>query len=631
MNLDNVVKDTFVGSEFDPCGWAVCLQYEQCLTRFGQWLNRQVLACLEVADGSQTMCQIEETIVSGLIIALQAALDEWVVEMALPQLEKSTDDAEILFRVHRSPQEILRSPTIDWQKPFHLLTLEPLTQMLTQPDLQLLQANRSMLVLPIMVQQVCRGWVLISASASLVANDEAVQVNPFVTNFVEQSLQQCTIALEQINRVRSHHQNLQALQARNHELEQTNRLKSEFLANTSHEIRTPLSSILGFTHLLLQQGYNPTNLRHQEYLKIILTSGQHLLGLINDILDMSKIEANQLTLEWEIVDVAEVCKIVTAIVKEKASDKGLAIQLELDPRVTTLEVDGLRLKQMLVNLLSNAVKFTTTGSVGLRVVPVDDYLHFMVWDTGTGISQTQQALLFKPYSQIRNEVVARGEGTGLGLALTQKLAELHGGRIEVQSEVNQGSCFTIALPLRTTVTLQQEPDSVVEEGQSILSNEPISDSLLPQVQSADAATLSQRNNGTFSAPEVLGVRPNGILLVEDHVLNAKLVLTYLSRLGYEVTWAKNAADLWDALGRSLPTVILMDIHLPDVDGLTLIRQLKEDERYQPIPVIAQTAMAMKGDRDVCLQAGADDYISKPINLETLANLMARYVGVMLTE
>ncbi|BAY08455.1 nSTAND1 domain-containing NTPase [Calothrix sp. NIES-2098] len=225
-----------------------------------------------------------------------------------------------------------------------------------------------------------------------------------------------------------------------------NQLANQFLA-MSHGIRTPLSSIIGFTHLLLAQGYDPNRERHQEYLNIIQSSGKHLLKLINDILDISKIESNQLEMQWETVNVPALCNNVLALVKEKAANKGLKLLLDLDPNVTTIVADPLRLKQMLLNLLFNALKFTTIGTVGLKVFIKGIFVHFTVWDTGTGISKEDQTKLFQPYFQITQSADNHQEITALELVVTQKLAEVHGGCVQVESEVERGSSFTIILPL----------------------------------------------------------------------------------------------------------------------------------------------------------------------------------------
>ncbi|BAY11997.1 hybrid histidine kinase/response regulator HrmK [Calothrix sp. NIES-2098] len=415
----------------------------------------------------------------------------------------------------------------------------------------------------------------------------------FRSQLIARAVKYCNIVLAQLRQIQSWQQKTQYLSTSNRELERTNQLKNQFLANTSHEIRTPLSSIIGFTHLLLAQGYDPTKERHQEYLNIIQSSGKHLLALINDILDLSKIEANQLEVQWEIVDVPALCRNVLALVKEKAANKGLKLLLDLGPGVKTLVADPLRLKQMLLNLLFNAIKFTTTGTVGLKVFAQGNFLHFTVWDTGTGISQADQTQLFQPYFQIANSTVARHEGTGLGLAVTRKLAEVHGGCVEVESEVDCGSRFTIILPLNPVGELATIEGEITDSSSS------------PLLPHAPSSFLE-------------------ILLVENDLNNAKLIQIYLERLDYNVTWAKNAAEMWEALENINPAVILMDVNLPDDNGLNLVRQLRENQQYHMTPVIAQTAMAMQGDRETCLAAGVNEYISKPIDLPLLASLVEKY-------
>lgn len=556
-------------------------------------------------------------------------------------------------------------------------------------DLQALHNQPWAAAWPILSNTQTLGWLIaIDSPPELSAFSDGIWEFQLRTRFLQGVSRHCAIALQKLHQQAPHCPHCQTLEQRNRELERTNQLKSEFLANTSHEIRTPLSSILGFTHLLREQGYNVNSTRHREYLNIILTSGQHLLALINDILDLSKIEANQLNLQWETAKVEDVCRSVLVLVKEKASDKGLELRLDIDPNATTFVVDPLRLKQMLFNLLSNALKFTIRGAVGLQVRLVGVFLHFTVWDTGTGISKEQQNQLFRPYSQIANNVVSRGEGTGLGLSLTRRLAELHGGWVAVESEPNRGSRFTIALPLTPRVidqseaplectelvptplnplhsTRQPEVHAEVSPPRTSLSNvtplqrkqrrsgshstaplslrthtapatksatpgaglssNPTQHQPLEAIAHADGgkyvSTASSRHHAKLTP---VAARSYHLLLVEDHPPNAKLMIAYLSRMGYEVTWARNADEMWHALTLSQPALILMDVHLPQADGLTLIRQLRQQSQYQQLPIIAQTAMAMSGDRQLCLEAGATDYITKPIDLNTLGELVSHY-------
>ncbi len=437
-------------------------------------------------------------------------------------------------------------------------------------------------------------WLIIATELQEPSSEslKAAQVK-LTSKLMARAANQCAVALAQLRQIKSLQECSQHLESFNQQLERTNQLKNQFLANTSHEIRTPLSSIIGFTQLLLAQGYDPTIERYQEYLNIIQSSGKHLLALINDILDLSKIEANQLEVQWETVNVTTLCSNVFALLKEKAANKGLKLLLQVDANVTTLVADSLRLKQMLLNLLFNALKFTNTGSVGLKVAAKSEFMYFTVWDTGAGISKEDQTELFQPYFQIANAATDRDEGTGLGLALTRKLVEIHNGWLKVESKVNQGSRFTIVLPLTQKKGVETFRRNV---------------------------SRSDKGNGVN-----LNITSSSeILLVEDDLSNAKLIKTYLEKLGYQVTWVKNAAKMWQVITQLQPAVILMDVYLPDENGLKLVQQLRENQQYKTIPIIAQTAMAMKGDREICLAAGVNGYISKPIDLPILATLVAKY-------
>lgn len=663
------------------------LWLERWLNQFGDRLQQSFIACFGQAGVSQVAkcVQAEVEIFQITVNQLRSALNTGIVAIALPDtndLEASSTPLpvspfieETAFKIcYLAPPEALRrrvrphpstvlvsgqSIRFGLGATIQLEELEDLQQQCLQAAWPISQGCAHSAV------QQSTGWLITlvdSETERFNLQDWEIQLR---ARLIERTLQQMAQSLHQVRLLNSECPQCQKLETRNRELTRANQRKSEFLANTSHEIRTPLSSILGFTHLLREQGYNPSSLRHREYLNIILSSGQHLLALINDILDLSKVEADQLDLQWETVNLGETCRSVLALVKEKASEKRLELRLDVDPNATTFVADPLRLKQMLFNLLSNALKFTCRGSVGLQVKLVGVFLHFTVWDTGSGISKEQQKHLFQPYSQIPNSLVSRDEGTGLGLALTQKLAALHGGWIEVESEVNQGSQFTIVLPLTPQIadtTLSQEiqpATSSTEDAtvslvtrnstpiKSTLENRPkrLSPKQPPRKVSRQTRNRTDRRaafrtsklsavatpsrvfdvaGGVRHPFHSLTVRPYSILLVEDHAPNAKLIIAFLSKMGYEVTWVTEAQEMWQALEVSLPALILMDVNLPGVDGLSLTQQLKSCERYQLIPVIAQTAMAMTGDRETCLKAGAVDYISKPIDLQALAQLVMRY-------
>ncbi|MCC5638953.1 hybrid histidine kinase/response regulator HrmK [Nostoc sp. CHAB 5844] len=527
----------------------------------------------------------EAAIFQTVVDELDIALNNSRVAIALSQPQATF--AKVCY-VSSSPSPVVEVMPQKGKK----LRLK-LAQEIQVEDLQHLANQQPPSAWPLASDSGIIGWLIIAKTPRDLLTASQVQLK---SELFTRVTQQCADALAQLKQIQSWQQLSQNIGSCNQELERTNQLKNQFLANTSHEIRTPLSSIIGFTHLLLAQGYEPTRERHQEYLNIIQSSGKHLLALINDILDLSKIEANQLEVQQEEVNVPELCRNVLALVKEKAANKGLKLRLELDPTVETLVADPLRLKQMLLNLLFNAVKFTRTGEVGLQVLPQGTSVRFTVWDTGIGISKVDLVQLFQPYFQIANSVTSRDEGTGLGLVVTKKLAEIHGGCVEVESEVNCGSRFTIMLPVK--------PVTEVEEKQEVQAD-------------AEVTPLS---------PQHIALSSNfSILLVEDDLPNGELIQTYLERLGYQVTWSKNATEMWAILSQQKPGLILVDIQLPDENGLNVAQQLRQKHEYQMIPVIAQTAMAMKGDREICLASGVNEYISKPLDLPLLAELVSKYI------
>jgi PAS domain S-box-containing protein len=255
----------------------------------------------------------------------------------------------------------------------------------------------------------------------------------------------------------------QLVKERTEELEQqrqiseaANRAKSTFLTNMSHELRTPLTSILGYSQALLEQIFGPLNDKQRQYLERVHISGQHLLELINDLLDLSKIEAGREEMTLERLPVEEVCQECLSLIRERAISQGLQLSLVIAPDVTTCVADRRRLKQILVNLLSNAVKFTKAGSITLKIEPAEDTVKFSVIDTGIGIAEADQVLLFQPFQQLDSDLDRQYEGTGLGLALSHRLARLHGGNITLQSQLGYGSCFTLHLPERAVDTVGQQ-------------------------------------------------------------------------------------------------------------------------------------------------------------------------------
>ncbi|NTV63022.1 MAG: response regulator, partial [Oscillochloris sp.] len=376
-----------------------------------------------------------------------------------------------------------------------------------------------------------------------------------------------------------------ALSEANAELERAARLKDEFLANMSHELRTPLNTILTLTEAVTEGVYGMLNDRQRHALDAVTESGQHLLALINDILDLTKIESGKVELAIDTVDVDEVCTASLRMVRQLAHAKQLQITSSLDPLVDVVEADPRRLKQILVNLLSNAVKFTPEGgSVSLEVHGdrEAEVIRFSIADTGIGIEPTDIPRLFKPFVQLDSRLNRRHEGTGLGLALVAHLTELHTGGIAVQSTPGRGSCFTVTLPWR-----------------------------IPVEQKAVEAEAPQK---TVRPP--LYEQPV-VLLAEDNELVLHTTLDYLAAYGYNVCIARNGAEALAMTRELRPEVILMDIHMPVMDGFEAIRQIRADATIRATPIIALTALAMVGDRERCIGAGADDYLSKPVKFSQL--------------
>jgi signal transduction histidine kinase/CheY-like chemotaxis protein len=381
----------------------------------------------------------------------------------------------------------------------------------------------------------------------------------------------------------------------NIELEHANHAKDEFLATMSHELRTPLNSILGLSESLLEQRRDPLTEYQQQSLQIVESSGRHLLHMINDILDLSKIDAGKLDYYPQVVEVDILCRSSLAFVKVQALRKSIVLVYQVDERVPKIHADPRRMKQMLVNLLANAVKFTEHGRVELQVRadPEQDLVQFSVIDTGIGINKEDMAQLFQPFIQVDSRLNRQFDGTGLGLYLVQKLADLHGGSVEVESEVGRGSRFTINLPWGKTTIAQQ---AAVEAGGEIPTNETTDESTSPEAEPTENKI---------------------VLLAEDNTANILTISEYLKDHGYEVLIAHDGFEVINMAEQASPHIILMDIQMPAMDGLEAIRRLRANPRFAQMPIIALTALAMPGDRERCLEAGANEYMSKPVNLKML--------------
>ncbi len=386
--------------------------------------------------------------------------------------------------------------------------------------------------------------------------------------------------------------------------ERANRFKSEFLANVSHEIRTPMNAVIGMTSILAVSRLTP---EQREYVGTIRSSGESLLALLNDILDFSKIEAGKLAIEASPFVLRQCVEEAVDLLAPQAARKGLKIGCRIDPAVPArIESDATRLRQILVNLLGNAVKFTSSGEVLVLVEagsppPLEPgamaELRFAVRDTGIGISADRMDRLFRPFSQADSSTSRLYGGTGLGLAICHRLAQGLGGRIWVESAPNEGSTFWFTVRCRVVDNL----DETLPKG--------------PGESEGAVRTASY------------GLPPLRILVAEDNVVNQKVALLLLQQLGYAADVAADGEETLAALRRQRYDVVLMDVQMPGMDGLEAARHIRNDWPDAERPrIIAVTANALREDRETCLAAGMDDYLSKPVLLEDLRAALYRVVG-----
>jgi len=399
----------------------------------------------------------------------------------------------------------------------------------------------------------------------------------------------------------------------NTELAHAARLKDEFLANMSHELRTPLSAILGFSEILMEKTQGPLNESQNKSLQTIAQSGRHLLSLINDILDVSKIEAGKLDLEIDLVSIGLVSQVSIQFVRQMAKPKNIQLYLKMDASLPTLWADERRIKQILVNLLTNAVKFTLPeGKVGLEVYGDSqrEVIHFTVWDSGIGIAKKDMSRLFKPFIQVDSSLARHHGGTGLGLVLVSRLTEMHGGGISVQSEVDKGSRFTITLPLsesiHTTSSYSYYNDNDWRE-------------------SSDPPDTSTENSVADALSQPAAVDQPLLLLAEDNQKNINVIMSYLADQDYRLIVARDGLEAIERVKNDKPDLILMDIQMPRLDGLEAIRRLRADKTFET-PIIALTALTLEGSRERSLFVGANEYLSKPISLKRLYKMIKHFLA-----
>jgi signal transduction histidine kinase/DNA-binding NarL/FixJ family response regulator/HPt (histidine-containing phosphotransfer) domain-containing protein len=386
---------------------------------------------------------------------------------------------------------------------------------------------------------------------------------------------------------------VEALSVAKVQAEAAERAKSAFLANMSHEIRTPLNAIIGFADLLRDE--QAPVAEREKWLSLQMEASRALVAIVDDILDLSKIEAGRLELEMGPLDPAALAESCVALLSPRAADKGLAIRAEISDDLPKWVLgDAARLRQVLLNLLSNAVKFTAEGQVVLSVTRTGVQMRFAVTDTGMGIPADRLKHLFMPFTQLDASVTRRFGGTGLGLAITRRLVEAMEGRIQVESQPDAGSRFEITLPLAIAAAPPLEPQP-----------------------SAQMAALPS-------------YRPLSILLAEDIFANQMLVRAILEKAGHRVTVVENGAEAVQDVtrGTSAYDLVLMDVQMPVLDGMEATRRIRQ--AGHTLPILALTANVLREEREACLEAGMNGHIAKPVSPQALNQAIADIAGFRLT-
>lgn len=711
---------------------------------------------LNVAQSLDELCQVVNRVTGGLVTAIaqkKATEKQWVVGYVTgrPELIQSIlDDDGLIHRVQRD------------HTPAFIHSSDPLSPV----DRRLLElvGTDTLLVSPIAAAE--RDWGLLlvfmqrsslfteddlnlvtliaQQSAMFLENITLVEEMRHYSEILERRVEERTAEVRQLNTQLEQRvlERTADLSQANMELGKVVQAKDEFLANMSHELRTPLNGILILTEVLLEQIRGPLNERQAHSLRTIQTSGHHLLSLINDILDLSKMEADKLELTIESVIIKDICQSSLQFVKELAHRKQIRLMVNNDNLDAQMQSDPRRLKQILINLLSNAVKFTPNGgqvSLIVRADEVENVIRFIVQDTGIGISAENMSRLFKPFTQLDSSLTREHEGTGLGLTLVGRLVELHGGSLEVESEgiPGKGSRFTVSLPWKTgaekgeevemdralitdlrrafhhlspeekdlvkVVIVEDSPTSAeqigryleelgvdkvifVEGGQAmavVLETSPhfiVLDLLMPDRSGWDVLTQLKADPRTRPIPILIisvvdeparglaagaiaylvkpitraqlrnalthmvttltkaksvpdvptlvepSIQPQArgplLLLAEDNEVNILAIGDYLRAIGYRLTVARHGGEALELALELKPDLILMDVQMPVLDGLTVTKRLRAIEEFDTTPIIALTALAMPGDRERCLNAGASEYLSKPVSLKKLRQVLS---------
>ena len=476
--------------------------------------------------------------------------------------------------------------------------------------------------------------IIVKLSARLI-QDEAGQAL-----FIEGSMQDITLQvaaenerLQQLEELRN--EKIKAIKDVNAAV-YTSNIKAQFLASMSHEIKTPINSIIGFLTLIEKKMFDSEE-ELQEFAQNAKTAADSLLDIINNVLDISKIEAGKMELDEVEFNFREEIKKTEAILTPQVTNKNLTLTVEFDDTIPVFVIgDPVRLRQVVLNILSNSVKYTDRGEIILKVSLVkftqsSVKLKFTIIDTGRGIPKEKLPLIFKPYTQVKQKKWTEKDGSGLGLMITKQFVELMGGEIQLVSEEGIGTTveFTIFLKIKKSESQVEKSDLVTDKLSTEILNK--SEQLNEKVNAKPV--LEEINKDEIPQPkifnEVQQTKKSGkrILLVEDNPISQKVEKKLLTDIGYEVEAVSSAFDAIEAIKTNVFDLVLMDIEMPDMDGLTATQKIRNlDAPTNRIPIIAVTAHSSMKDREKCLAAGMDDYIAKPININFMKIIIDQWLN-----
>ncbi|WP_309743004.1 ATP-binding protein, partial [Chamaesiphon sp. OTE_20_metabat_361] len=561
---------------------------DKCILLLKTAADLNVVAKVELGQQPQLLAPISFRLSPELAISVIDRVQRSLEPILLSSADYATEYHGDLYLHQHQPKSVLCCPIVDRGRLIGVLYLENQLMLgaFTRDRLDILQ-------------------VIVAQAAISIENARLYTELEASFNILERKVEERTIELKAAKEL----------------AEAADRSKTSFFTNMSHELRTPLNAILGMSEGLTELVYGQLNQRQLRCIEVIANSGNHLLQLIDDILDLAKIEAGKFELYCTPTNIADLCHESLSFVNQQSSQKNIQLTVNLPPQLPELIVDELRIRQVLINLLSNAVKFTPEdGRVSLEVShhlatapQATAWIQFAVVDSGIGIAPEDLSQLFQPFVQIDNALSRQTKGTGLGLNLVREIVELHGGRVGVSSQINVGSRFTLDLPCGNLPFIFP----------------------LATAESADESAISSPNDDRFScswsanpprltellsypSPDRLPSRKPPILIVDDDRSTIETLTDYLEAKGYTTIFAQNGLEAIELAQLHHPEAILMDIHMPILDGLAAISQLRSDPYFERLPIIALTALTMSGDRERCLEAGANEYLAKPITLGILA-------------